>query len=132
MASPVPEGAACAPNMSRRARALRVRAAWASSVATVIAFVVATALGWAWWARGLSVLVPALVASASYFEARSNVCVLRAAEGTFEHDDRSRTAMEASLLPAIRRVAGSVIIKGVAVALALSVVLTALSLLLVA
>jgi hypothetical protein len=129
MSSAIPEGAACAPNMSAGARAVRARIARGASVAALIALVLTTALGSPWWVRWLSVLVPALVAGASYFEARSSVCVLRAAQGTFEHDDRSRTVMEESLLPAIRRVAGSVIVKGVASGVAASIALTALSLL---
>jgi hypothetical protein len=95
-----------------------------------MAIAVTTALGSPWWVRLLSVLLPALVASAAHFEARSNVCVLRAAQGTFEHDDRSRTTMQASLMPAIRRVATSVIVKGVVAGFVASVALTALSLLL--
>jgi hypothetical protein len=129
MAAAIPEGAACAPNMSSGARAVRTRAALLASVAALIAIVLTTALGSPWWVRWLSVVVPALVAASAYFEARSNVCVLRAAQGTFEHDDRSRTSMEESLLPAIRRVAGSVIVKGVATGLAASIAITALSLL---
>ena len=116
--------------MSAGARAVRMRVAQGAAVAAVVALVAATALGAPWWARGLAVLVPALVASSAYFEARSNVCVLRAAEGTFEHDDRSRSAMQAALLPAIRRVATSVIAKGVATAVAASVAAAASSLIL--
>jgi len=130
MATELYEGAACAPNMSAGARAVRMRVAQGAAVAAVVALVAATALGAPWWARGLAVLVPALVASSAYFEARSNVCVLRAAEGTFEHDDRSRSAMQAALLPAIRRVATSVIAKGVATAVAASVAAAASSLIL--
>lgn len=115
--------------MSPGARALRVRAAWLASAGVLLALGVTTALGSPAWVRLLSVLVPALVASSAYFEARSNVCVLRAAQGTFEHDDRSRTVMQASLVPAIRRVATSIIAKGVVAGSSASVVLTALSLL---
>jgi hypothetical protein len=128
MTTDVFDGAACAPNMSPRARALRARIAWQSSVLGLVALGVTVALGAPWWVRWLSVLVPALVAASAYFEARSSVCVLRAAQGTFEHDDRSRTAMQASLMPAIRSVATSVIAKGVATGLLVSVALTALSL----
>jgi hypothetical protein len=123
------EGAVCAPNMSAGARAVRMRVARAAAVFAVGALVVVALLHLAWWARLIAVLVPALVASAAYFEARSNVCVLRAAEGTFEHDDRSRTPMEATVLPAIRRAATSVIAKGVTTAVAASGVAVCLSLL---
>jgi len=123
------EGAACAPNMSKGARAVRMRVAQGAAVVAVAALVVAVLAGLPWWARLVAVLVPALVASSSFFEARSNVCVLRAAQGTFEHDDRSRTPMEATLLPAIRRAATSVIAKGVTTAVAASGVAVLVSLL---
>lgn len=129
MSAEVPEGAACAPNMSAGARAIRMRAARGAAVVTVVVLVVTVVLGFSWWLRWLSVLVPALVASAAYFEARTNVCVMRAAQGKFEHDDRSGTPMDARLLPAIRRVATSVIVKGVATGVAASAVAVALSLL---
>jgi hypothetical protein len=125
----MPEGAVCAPNMSAGARAVRVRVARGAAVVAVAALVVAVVAGAAWWVRFVAVLVPALVASSAYFEARSNVCVLRAAEGTFEHDDRSRTPMEATVLPAIRRAATSVVAKGASTAVAASAVAVLLSLL---
>jgi hypothetical protein len=114
--------------MSPGARAVRMRIAWFGSVVALGALVVTTMLASPWWVRWLSMFGPALVAASSYFEAKSNVCVVRAAQGTFEHDDRSRTPMQASLLPAVRRVATSIIAKGVATGLLASVVLTALSL----
>jgi hypothetical protein len=120
MATELAEGAACVPNMSAGARAVRTRVARAAAIAALGALVVAVVLGAPWWARWLVTMVPALVATASYFEARSNVCVLRAAEGTFEHDDRSRTTMEASVLPAIRRAATSVIAKALVAGVAAS------------
>jgi hypothetical protein len=125
----MPEGAVCAPNMSAGARAVRVRVARGAAVVAVAALVVAVVAGAAWWVRFVAVLVPALVASSAYFEARSDVCVLRAAEGTFEHDDRSRTPMEATVLPAIRRAATSVVAKGASTAVAASAVAVLLSLL---
>lgn len=127
MATALSEGAACAPNMSPGARAVRTRVAQRAAIASVLALGVTVAVGSPWWLRGLAVLVPALVASSAYFEARSNVCVLRAAQGTFEHDDRSRTRMDGTLLPAIRRAATSVIVKGVATAVTASAVLVSLS-----
>jgi hypothetical protein len=129
MPADIAEGAACAPNMSTKARGLRVRVAYAAAVATILALVVTVALDAAWWVRWLAALVPALAAASAFFEARSNVCVLRAAEGTFEHDDRSRTPMEERVLPAIRRVAASVIGKSVAAGLTLSAVAMGVTLL---
>jgi hypothetical protein len=128
MTTDVADGPACAPNMSPGARAVRARIAWLSSIVALAAIAVTVALGSPWYVRWLSVLLPALVAASSYFEAKSNVCVLRAAQGTFEHDDRSRTPMASSLMPEIRRVATSVIAKGVATGLLVSIALTALSL----
>jgi hypothetical protein len=106
------EGAVCAPNMSRTGRRRRKRVAGAAAVFALVMLGCAIAAGAAWHVRALVFFFPALAATISYLEAQSNVCVLRAAQGTYEHDDRSQTAMEASLLPAIRRVATTVGIKG--------------------
>jgi hypothetical protein len=122
------EGAACAPNMSAGARRVRARVARGAAVAAAVTFVLVVLLDAVWWVRWLAVLLPALVASEAYFEARSNVCILRAAQGTFEHDDRSRTPMASTVLPAIRRVAKSVVAKGAVTALLASAVATVLSL----
>jgi hypothetical protein len=115
--------------MSAKARRLRVRVAYAAAVVALLALVVAMLLDAAWWVRWLVTLGPALVAAAAYFEVRSNVCVLRAAEGTFEHDDRSRTPMEATVLPAIRRVAASVLGKSLVTGVATSALATGATLL---
>jgi hypothetical protein len=128
MASDLEEGATCAPNMSAGASRLRRRVAWGAGIAAVAAIAGATALGAPWWVRLVAVLVPALVATSAYFEARSNVCVLRAAQGTFEDDARARTPMQATLLPSIRRVARSIIAKGAVTGLLASILLVAVSL----
>jgi hypothetical protein len=128
MASGREEGAACAPNMSAGASALRRRIAWGAAIAALAVIAGATALGAPWWVRWVAVLVPALVATSAYFEASSNVCVLRAAQGTFEDDARAHIPMQATLLPGIRRVARSIIAKGVVTAVLASILLVAASL----
>jgi hypothetical protein len=109
--SELAEGAACAPNISGVGRRRRKRIAGVAAAFAVVMLGIVIASDSPWWTRALVVFFPALVASTSYLEAQSHVCVLRAAQGTYEHDDRSKTAMDASLLPAIRRVATSVGVK---------------------
>lgn len=118
----IPEGAACLPNMSAGARLRRQRIARASGGVALVAFGLAVAVRAPWWARALAVFVPAAVAAISRAEARNSVCVLRAADGTFESDDRSTTPMAPAALPAIRRAATSLGVKSVIVAAAAAAV----------
>jgi hypothetical protein len=113
MEAAIPEGAACLPNLSAGARMRRQRIARGAGGLAVLAFGTTLALRAPWWARALAVFVPAAVAAISRAEASSSVCVLRAADGTFERDDRSRTPMAAAALPAIRRVATALSVKSV-------------------
>lgn len=115
------------PNLSAGARRLRMRIARGALVFAIALLAVATVLDAALWARALGFFVPMLAASLAYFEARSSVCVLRAAQGTYEDDHLEKTRIEASYLPAIRRVARSIYAKGVLVAAAATVVATVVS-----
>jgi len=97
-------------------------------VGAAVALVVVIALGLPWWARAIALFIPTCVALISFLEARSSVCVVRAVGGTFENDDRSKVAMDPGALPAIRRVATSITVKSVLLAVPVAVVaaLTAL------
>jgi hypothetical protein len=101
------------PNFGAAGRRRRKLVAFGGGVFAFAALAFAIAFDSAWWIRALVFFFPMLAASIAYFEARSSVCVLRAAQGTFEHDDLSQTLMESSLLPSIRRVATTVGAKGI-------------------
>jgi hypothetical protein len=124
----IAEGAACLPNLSPGARHLRVRIARMAGVGAAAALVVVIALGLPWWARALALFIPTSVALISFLEARSNVCIIGAVGGTFENDDRSKVAMDPAALPAVRRVATSLSVRAVVLALpvAIAAALTAL------
>ena len=62
------------------------------------------ARGSTWYLRAL-VFVPAGLAAISLLQVRRNTCVARAAEGTFEHEDFSRTPAPDEDVAASRRVA---------------------------
>ena len=127
MATDVAEGAACMPNLSAGARRLRTHIARGALVFAFVALVVATDLETTLWVRALVFFVPAFVACAAYLEAKSSVCVLRAAQGTYEDDGLRKTRMEASYLPAIRRVATSIWLKSVFAALGATVLVVLVS-----
>jgi hypothetical protein len=84
------EGAACRPNISPAGVRVRVRFGAASAVVGAILFAALAALHARWYWR-LLVFVPAALAATGFLQARRRTCVSRAAEGTFEHDDFSKT-----------------------------------------
>ncbi len=94
-----------------------MRVGRATTVATFVALGATIARGAPWWGRALAVFVPAAVAATSFLEALGSVCVVGAARGTYEHDDRSKTVMDPGQLPAIRRAAASIIVRSLVVAL---------------
>ncbi|HET6284672.1 MAG TPA: hypothetical protein VFH73_27190 [Polyangia bacterium] len=65
------------------------------------------ALGVAWYWRGL-VFFPATLAAFGFLQAHRNTCVRRATEGTFEHQDLSKTTAAADEVAASRRVAAGI------------------------
>ncbi len=129
MSTGPPDGAVCMPNLSPGGRRLRSRVSRISAAIAMVALGATIALGAAWWVRGVAVFLPALIAGLAFLEARSSVCVVGAVHGTFESDDRSKTPVGASHLPAIRRVAVSIGGKSTVIALvtAIAASLTALA-----
>lgn len=117
------------PNLSARARQLRVWVARAAVLGAAAALVIAVAAGLPWWARAIIVFIPSTVALIAWLEARSSVCVVGAVGGTFENDDRSKVPMDPGALPAIRRVAAAISVKSVLLALPLAVAAALTSLL---
>jgi hypothetical protein len=89
-ATVMPDGSLCKPNISgagirRRAQLGAVSAVVAVGLAMTI---IAVRARWAWC---LTVFVPATLAAVNFLQAGRKTCVARAAEGTFEHEDFSRT-----------------------------------------
>lgn len=98
------EPAPCTPNISsagiRRRR--RFGFQWAG---LSIAAAGASVLFRAPWIVRAAVFLPAAAAATGFLQASRNTCVLRAREGTLEHDDFSTTPAPASEVAASRQVA---------------------------
>ena len=90
-ASQVAENALpCKPNISTAGRLRRIRFGnqWlVVSVALLVALVVFR-VRWYW---GLLMFLPAALSAVGFLQASRHTCVMRAKEGTFEHEDFSRT-----------------------------------------
>jgi hypothetical protein len=101
------EGVACQPNISP-AGVLRRRRFGAAGIVVAVAVTAGIVLGHARWPWVLVVFLPTLVAALSLFQARRKTCVARANEGTFEHDDFSKTPADAADVRRSRIVAGGI------------------------
>lgn len=95
-----------------------MRVARVMGAVAVVALAVTVGVAAPWWVRGGVVFATTLVAAIGFFEARASVCIVGAAQGVFEDDGRHKTPMEATLLPAIRRVAGTIIGKSMLIGVA--------------
>ena len=84
------DGALCPPNISEAGVRRRMRFGAISTALTVLlgGSVIVARARWLWSA---AVFVPAFVAAIGFLQAARRTCVARAAEGTFEHEDFSRT-----------------------------------------
>jgi len=60
------------------------------------------------WVARTAVFLPAVTSAIGYLQASRNTCVLRAREGTFEHDDFSTEPAPARDVAASRRVASGI------------------------
>jgi hypothetical protein len=60
------------------------------------------------WYVGLLMFIPASLAAVGYLQARRNTCVMRAKEGTFEHEDFSTTKAPDDEVAASRAMAGTI------------------------
>jgi len=99
--------AACRPNISPAGRRMRRRFGWAM---LALAIGGAAALAWARvaWPWRAVVFAPAMFSALGFLQAARNTCVARAGEGTFEHDDFSKTPAPDDEVAASRRVAGTI------------------------
>ncbi len=98
---------ACEPNISDAGVVRRLRLGWIG-VALTLAFIVgavATDLAWYW---RLLAFVPAVVSASGFLQALRRTCIARAKEGTFEHDDFSKTAAVDEQVIASRKVAAGI------------------------
>jgi len=116
-AATVMEGAACQPNVSPAGvRRRRVFGAW--NVAAGILLVAGLIGARARWYWCLVVFVPAVLAAFGFLQASRKTCVSRAAEGTFEHEDFSKTPADPSNALRSRVVASGITRDAVLVGLA--------------
>ena len=97
----------CAPNISAAGRRRRERfgAQWLGI--SVAALGVGVLLRAPWRVRAL-VLIPAALSAIGFLQARRSTCVMRAREGTFEHDDFSTDKAPASEVVVSRKVAAGI------------------------
>jgi hypothetical protein len=117
--------AACRPNISGAGRRRRLRIGYIATVVSLGLLALFIARGSAWYLRAL-IFVPAGLAAVSLLQVRRNTCVARAAEGTFEHEDFSRTPAPADDVAASRRVAAGIRRDSLLIALA-SAILAAIT-----
>jgi len=97
----------CQPNISPAGRRRRERfgAQWAAiSIAAAGAAVLLRA---PWFVRA-AVFLPAAASATGFLQARRDTCVLRAREGTLEHDDFTTEPAPANDVAASRKVAAGV------------------------
>jgi len=99
--------AACRPNISGAGRRRRLRIGYIATLVSLGLLALFIARGSAWYLRAL-VFVPAGLAAVSLLQVRRNTCIARAAEGTFEHEDFSRTPAPADDVAASRSVAAGI------------------------
>jgi hypothetical protein len=103
----IEEGAACRPNISPAGVRLRQRfgAIGAAVAALVAGGLVVTHARWPW---SFGVFLPAALAGVGFLQASRKTCVARAKEGTFEHDDFSKTPAAPEDAQRSRRVAAGI------------------------
>lgn len=99
--------AVCRPNISGAGRRRRTRVGYLTVMLTLLLLGVFLATGVSWYWRAL-IGLPAAMAAVCFLQVRRNTCIARAAEGTFEHEDFSRTKAPDDEVAASRRVAAGI------------------------
>ena len=99
--------AACKSNISPAGRRIRTRFGTLWLVISGVLLATLVALKASWYCR-LLMFVPATLSAVGYLQARRNTCIARAAEGTFEHHDLSKTKAPDDEVAASRAVAGGI------------------------
>jgi hypothetical protein len=107
MATAIASGQRCTPNISESGRRRRVRFGWQMTAVSVALLVAIRAfhLRWPW---AILLFMPAASAATGFLQVRRNTCVLRAQQGTFEHEDGSTTAAPEDQVRASRAVASTI------------------------
>jgi hypothetical protein len=104
----VSEGASCKPNISAAGRRLRTRFGWLWAAIGVAGLAASVALHVPWFWRTL-LFVPASLSAVGFLQARRGTCVARASEGTFEHEDFSKTKARPTDAARSRRAAAVIV-----------------------
>lgn len=97
----------CKANISPSGRRRRLRFGNQWLVVAVALLVVLVVMRVPWYG-GLALFVPAALSAVGFLQARRSTCVLRAKEGTFEHDDFSTTRAPDDEVAASRGVAAKI------------------------
>lgn len=98
---------ACKANISPSGRRRRLRFGNQWLVVSVALLVVLVVLRVPWYG-GLALFIPAALSAIGFLQARRHTCVMRAKEGTFEHDDFSTTKAPDAEVAASRTVAAKI------------------------
>jgi hypothetical protein len=103
----IEEGAACRPNISSAGIRLRRRfgAIAGGAAALVAGGLIVTHARWPW---AFGVFLPAALSAVSFLQANRKTCVARAKEGTFEHDDFSKSPAAPEDVQRSRKVAAGI------------------------
>jgi hypothetical protein len=101
------EAAPCKPNISAAGRRRRIRFGnqWLIVSAALLVLLVVLRARWYW---GLTMFVPAALSAIGHLQASRHTCVMRAKEGTFEHEDFSTTKAAVEEVVASRAVAATI------------------------
>jgi hypothetical protein len=97
----------CKPNISAAGERVRMRFGWSFLGVSAVALggFVAARAAWPW---RLLVGLPAALSAVGFLQVMRHTCVARAAEGTFEHEDLSKTPAPPAEVAASRRVAATI------------------------
>jgi hypothetical protein len=98
---------ACKANISPIGRRRRMRFGNQWLIVSVALLVVLVVMRVPWYG-GLALFIPAALSAVGFLQARRNTCVMRAKEGTFEHDDFSTTKASDAEVAASRGVAAKI------------------------
>ncbi|HLK89275.1 MAG TPA: hypothetical protein VKZ18_05250 [Polyangia bacterium] len=119
---------ACKPNISAAGHRRRTRFGYQWLIASVALLVVLVVFRVPAYA-GLLMFIPASMSAVGFLQARRHTCVMRAKEGTFEHEDFSTTKAADEEVAASRAVATTINRDTVLVGLAAAVLGVAVTLL---
>jgi hypothetical protein len=103
----VEESLPCKPNISAAGRRRRIRFGnqWLVASVALLVTLVVFRVRWYW---GLTMFLPAAMSAVGFLQASRHTCVMRAKEGTFEHEDFSTTKAPDEEVAASRLVAAGI------------------------